>query len=110
MSWAGFLGKQLKEISFGSCDAELYYEAEDFDDFLKLLEAYPDIEQVHPVVEHDWGQRAIRIYDPDHHVIEVAEPLGKVCLRFRDSGLNEEGIARRMEIPVEYVREELKKA
>ena len=50
----------------------------------------------------------MRLYDPDRHIIEVAESLSKVAKRFRDSGLNEEGVARRMDISLEYARELLK--
>ena len=32
-----------------------------------------DINYVHPVKEHSWGQRVVRFYDPDCHIIEVGE-------------------------------------
>ena len=67
------------------------------------------MELVHAPLEHRWGQRVVRLYDPDRHVIEVGEAMSDVCRRFRDSGLDEEGIARRMDVPVEYVREQLKR-
>ncbi len=59
-------------------------------------------------MEHRWGQRAVRLYDPDRHVIEVAEPLTAVARRFRNAGLTEEGIAKRMDVPLEMVRRLLK--
>ena len=34
-----------------------------------------DIEYVNPLMTHSWGQRVIRIYDPDHHVIEIGESM-----------------------------------
>lgn len=37
---------------------------------------YP-IEYVNPLMQHDWGQRVIRIYDPDRHVIEIGESIKK---------------------------------
>lgn len=107
-SWTGFLGKQPGEISFGGNDAELYYEADDFDMFLKVLDRHPEVELVHPPREHGWGQRAVRLYDPDRHIIEVGESMTKVARRFFDGGLNEEGVARRMDISLEYARELLK--
>ncbi len=108
-SWAKFLGKQPEDVRFGGGDGELYFTVEDFDGVLKALEKIPDLKLVHPPLEHRWGQRAVRLYDPDRHIIEVAEPLSQVCRRFRDSGLNEEGIARRMDVSVDFVREQLKK-
>ena len=80
----------------------------DFGAGLGTMKAHPAVELVHPPLEHRWGQRAVRLYDPDRHIIEVGESLAVVCRRFRDSGLNEEGIARRMDVSVEFVREQLK--
>lgn len=107
-SWAGFLGKAPEEICFGGHDAELYLEAEDFDVFLNRLREHPEVGLVHPTQEHRWGQRAVRLYDPDRHVIEVGESMDKVARRFYDGGLNEEGVARRMDISLEYARELLR--
>ncbi len=106
-SWAEFLGKDASDVAFGGDDAEIYFEEEDYDAFLKTLKERR-VELVHPPLEHRWGQRAVRLYDPDRHVVEVAEPLAKVCRRFFDSGLNEEGVARRMDIPLEHVQAYLK--
>ena len=64
----------------------------------------PDIVPVHPVKEHAWGQRVIRIYDPDRHIIEVGENMEAVCKRFLDSGMTPEQIAERMDVPVKYVK------
>ena len=50
---------------------ELYFETDDFDGFLDKLAARCDVEYVHPVRRHDWMQRVVRIYDPDHHIIEI---------------------------------------
>ena len=108
-SWQGFLGVEPNDIRFGGRAAELYFEEDDFDGFLAKLESYPEISYVHPPLEHRWGQRVVRLYDPDRHIIEVGEAISDVCRRFRDSGLDEEGIARRMDVPVEYDREQLKR-
>ena len=109
-SWTGFLGKTPGEIAFGGNDSEIYFETGDFDGFLRRLFETPSVELVHAPLEHRWGQRVVRLYDPDRHIIEVGEAICDVCRRFRDSGLDEEGIARRMDVPVEYVRQQLKKA
>ena len=107
-TWAEFLDKPAEDIRFGGNDAEMYYIADNFDTILSILKDYPQIELVCPPVEHRWGQRAVRLYDPDGHIIEIGESLNKVAKRFRDSGLNEEGVARRMDISLEYARELLK--
>ena len=53
--------------------------------------------------EHRWGQRVVRFYDPDKHIIEVGEKLDAVVQRFIDSGLSAEETAVRMDIPVDFV-------
>lgn len=107
-TWAEFLDKPMEDIRFGGNDAEMYYVAEDFDAFLWILKGHPEIKLVRPPQEHRWGQRAVRLYDPDGHIIEIGESLDKVAKRFRDGGLNEEGVARRMDISLEYAKELLK--
>lgn len=63
-----------QESSFGGRDAELYFEESDMDGFLEKLKgsAFP-IEYISVPTENDWGRRVVRIYDPDRHMIEVAE-------------------------------------
>ena len=91
-----------KAISFGGNQFELYFEEDDFDAFAARLGAN-SIEYVHPVKEHSWGQRVVRFYDPDHHIIEVGENLKAVCQRFLDGGMTPEQVAKRMDVPVKFV-------
>ena len=68
--WESFTGKTVMQ---GSHDSELYFEENNMDGFLAKLEAYGDkIQYVNPV-EEVYGQRVVRLYDPDMHVIEVKE-------------------------------------
>lgn len=71
--WDRLIGK--KSVC-GDSDAELYFEEQNLDEFQKKLEAYPEpIRYLNPLMKHEWGQRVIRIYDPDGHVIEIGEPM-----------------------------------
>lgn len=79
---------------------ELYFEEENFDDFLKKLNRFPSIRLLGGVVEHGWGQRVIRLYDPDGHLIEVGECMKTVIRRFLDTGLTMEETAERMDVSV----------
>ena len=95
-----FIG--TSEIYFGSNNFEIYFEENDFDKFaIKLKEC--DVEYVHPVKEHSWGQCVVRFYDPDKHIIEVGENIKVVCKRFLDSGMTPEQVAERMGVPVKLV-------
>ena len=63
----------LKEVSFGSHSSELYFEEYDLDTFVKKLETskYP-ISYATPFGECQ-GEKLVRLYDPDLHLIEVKE-------------------------------------
>ena len=99
-TYKAFIGKE--EISFGGDNFELYFEEDDFDSFAEKLKEC-DVEYVHPVIEHSWGQRVVRFYDPDKHIIEVAENLTKVVQKFLNEGMSAETIAMRMDVTVDYV-------
>lgn len=99
-TYKAFIG--TSEISFGGNDFEIYFEEDDFDAFARRLQAC-DIAYVHPVKEHAWGQRVVRFYDPDKHIIEVGENINVVCKRFLDSGMTPEQVAARMDVPMKFV-------
>ncbi|MEA4911729.1 MAG: VOC family protein [Oscillospiraceae bacterium] len=100
-SWKALIGAQT--LSLPDNAAELYFEEEDLDVFLARLEAH-DVRQVHPPRTQRWGQRVLRFYDPDGHIIEVGEPLRIVVARFYGDGMCAEQIAQRMEVPLDFVR------
>jgi len=86
-----------------SYNMELYFEEEDFDGFITKLRQYPDIkyfENRNAVKEATWGQRFIRFYDLDEHIIEVGENLKMVVKRFLDSGMTMEEISKRMDVSI----------
>ena len=62
-------------MMFHSNTMELYFETEDFDGFIALLDQYPDVERLHEAKTFPWLQRGIRIFDPDGHLIEVSESM-----------------------------------
>ena len=103
-TWINFIEKSENEICFKGNNAELYFEEDDFDGFLEKLNAIPDLDYVHPAKEHGWGQRVVRFYDCDGHIIEVGENMKAVCKRFLDSGMSMEETAKRMEVPVRFVQ------
>lgn len=100
-TWEEFIGG--KSVVLRNNAVELYFEETDIDAFLKRLRSF-DIEYVHDVKEHGWGQRVVRFYDPDGHIIEVGEAMETVVKRFRDSGMTDGQVAERMDVPLEYVR------
>ena len=99
-TWVQFI--ETDALTWNGKVSELYFEEDDFDTFAERLRGQ-DIRYVHPVKEHAWGQRVVRFYDPDGHIIEVGENIQSVCRRFADSGMTPEQIAVRMDVPPEAV-------
>ena len=104
-SWREFIGHKPVTLSHNA--GELYFEETDMDRFLAHLSTF-EISYVHPPLEHRWGQRVVRFYDPDGHVIEVGESMTQVVKRFAAGGMTPEQIARRMDVSLSYVQEHLK--
>ena len=103
-TWMEFIGAKENEVVFGGNNAEIYFEEDDFDSFAEKLKGLKNIDYVHPVIEHRWGQRVVRFYDPDKHIIEVGENIKFVCRRFLDSGMTAEEVAVRMDVPLKFVQ------
>ena len=84
-----------------SNNAEIVFEEQDFDSFLSKLKEYPNIEYLGEVIEHSWGQRVIRFYDLDGHIIEVGEDMKMVIKRFLTSGMAMEEVSVKMDASIE---------
>ncbi|MBO0410412.1 glyoxalase [Enterococcus hulanensis] len=108
-SWADFIHKKETEVVLENNAIELYFETKDMDAFIERLAARKDIEYLHPLLEHSWGQRAIRFYDLDKHIIEVAESIAMVVKRFIDSGMTIEEVAERTGVEPPYIKDILDK-
>lgn len=108
-SWKEFIDKDDQDIVYGGNDAELYFETEDLDAFVHFLDTYEGIEYVHRLKEHDWGQRGIRVYDPDHHIIEVSETMPQVCKRYAKQGWDVNEISKKTMLSNKMVERMLKK-
>ena len=83
-----------------SNNAEVVFEEQNFDGFLNKLKEYPDIEYLGEVIEHSWGQRVIRFYDLDGHLIEVGEDMKMVIKRFLNTGMSMEEVSERMDVSI----------
>lgn len=71
--WKNFIEK---DIIPKNNMTELYFEESDIEGFAKKLEESEfEIEYVNELMEHSWGQKVIRFYDPDGNLIEVGTPV-----------------------------------
>lgn len=99
--WERFIEK---EVFCGGNDAELYFEENDIDAFLEKLETSQyEIEYLNKCIEHDWGQRVIRLYDPDRHMIEIGESMEYVARRFLKMGMSAEQVSEKTQLPLAQV-------
>ncbi len=100
-SWKEFLNTQ--KVTLPNNAGELYFVTEDMDAFLPHLERW-QVQYVHRLKEHSWGQRVVRFYDPDGHIIEVGEGLEQVAKRFLSQGMTLEQVAQRMDVPMSFLQ------
>jgi catechol 2,3-dioxygenase-like lactoylglutathione lyase family enzyme len=106
-TWLSFIDRQADDISYGANDGELYFEEHEIESFFIRQRVF-DVELIHDLHEHSWGQRVVRFYDLDGHVIEVGEHMGDVTRRFLNAGMTREEAATRMQVPSDMIEEFLK--
>lgn len=93
-------------ITFCTNNAELYFEENDMDWFMERLCSWPKtIEYVTPFMQHEWGQRIVRFYDPDGHMIEVGESMDFVARRYLLQGMSVEETAIKTQMAYKKVEE-----
>jgi catechol 2,3-dioxygenase-like lactoylglutathione lyase family enzyme len=82
---------------------ELYFETDDLQDIYSVLKG-SSTRFLHEIHEESWGQRTLRFFDPDNHLIEVGESMQKFVVRFIDQGLGIEEVSRKTHIPAEEIK------
>ena len=100
-SIAGFKADTMK---FRSNTMELYFETEDFDGFIRLLDSYPQVERLHEPIMFEWLQRGIHIFDPDGHLIEISESMYSVACKQFKAGKTIEETVKLVQHPIEVVQ------
>lgn len=83
---------------------QLYFEVEDLEHWQEKIKKIDNIEFIHEAKEYPWGQRVIRFYDYDQHIIEVAESMTSVAKRFLAQGLSVEETSQRTMFPIDFVK------
>jgi catechol 2,3-dioxygenase-like lactoylglutathione lyase family enzyme len=107
--WDASYAYQMMELDdsikkpLGQRNVELYFESDDIDSINDLMKDN-HVDFVHHLKEQPWGQRCFRVYDPDRHIIEIAEPMPLVIQRYAQEGLSLEEISKKTMIPLEIVK------
>lgn len=91
------------EYKYGGNTCQLGMEEENLDAFLEHLKRFDDLDWFTPLKEYPWGQRSLRLYDPDKHIVEVGEDMKVVVKRFLRSGMTVPQAAERTWYPLPFV-------
>jgi catechol 2,3-dioxygenase-like lactoylglutathione lyase family enzyme len=81
---------------------ELYFETDELEPIYQRLHT-ADVEFIHSICEQPWGQRVMRLYDPDGHVVEIGETMEGVVWRFYEQGLSREVISTKTSMPHKFI-------
>lgn len=86
---------------------ELCFDTEDFEnDTAHILSHKPKM--LHGVAEEAWGQRTIRIFDPDGNLIELGESIPCFCRRLYHEGMTAWQVSEKTGVTIEQVKEYVK--
>lgn len=108
-SWCFFTGCNQDFFRYQGNDAEFYFEEEDFDTFVAHIEK-EQIETLGGVTVMPWGQKVIRFYDPDKHIIEVGEDLSVLIRRLYKEGMSVDELVEKTYMKKGIIERILKKS
>lgn len=92
------LGGAARTVVTKAHNGELYFESDRPEFYAQRLEG-ASVTFVHGLQEQPWGQRVIRFYDPDGHIIEIGEPMATAIRRMQAQGMTIEAIVKRTRLP-----------
>lgn len=101
-------GKENSEKNMEK-NAELYFETRNIEKVWSAINQDGNIEIIHNIKEENWGQKTIRIFDPDKFIIEIAEPMDQVVERLSSLNWEVEKIANKTQLPISEVKKILRK-
>lgn len=104
-NYSQLIGLSENDILRKAHDFQLYFEVADLDSWNSRLKNISSLELLHDIKEYAWGQRSIRLYDPDMHIVEVAESMESVVKRFLKQGLSVEETAEHTMFPIDFVKQ-----
>ena len=87
---------------------ELYFETDDIGPVFQNL-TEQGVKFLHGIHEEPWGQKTVRIFDPDENIIEIGETLECFINRMRVSGMGIDDIAGKTGMKTEDIQRVLKK-
>lgn len=107
-SWTEFTKCDPSFFKYQGNVVELYFEEEDFDGFIIKLKNL-DVSIIGKEATMPWGQKVIRFYDPDKHIVEVGEDLTVMMKRLHKAGLSVDQLVEKTFLKKGIVERMLKK-
>ena len=102
--YAELVGISVESVMTKSHNFQLYFEVENLDEMFDNLKSMEELRWIHEITEYPWGQRDIRIYDPDMHIVEIAESMESVIKRFLSQGMPVDEISKRTMYPIDFLK------
>ncbi len=103
--YAELVGLAVDSVKEQPHNFQVYFEVGDLDKVYAEMKSISSLQCVHEIKEYPWGQRDIRVYDPDKHIVEIAEDMSIVIKRFFDQGMSLEEVATHTMFPPEVVKQ-----
>ncbi len=67
-----YISRSYHGEQLGNCGVDFYFTTSDLPAMEhKLKEA--NVEFIHSIKQHDWGEKVIRVLDPDGHLLEIGD-------------------------------------
>lgn len=101
------IGISANSVKSKEHNFQLYFELYDLDAAFEKMKSIPELEWVHEIKEYAWGQRDFRVYDPDYHIIEIAESMESVVKRFLGQGMSVEEVSKKTMYPLDVLKQML---
>jgi catechol 2,3-dioxygenase-like lactoylglutathione lyase family enzyme len=96
-----FLNEKLN-LDLKSNRFEFYFESENLEELEKKLISQK-VNFLHSVHVETWGQKTLRFFDPDNHLIEVGEEMHTYITRMHNEGESLEIIHKRTLLPMNKI-------
>jgi catechol 2,3-dioxygenase-like lactoylglutathione lyase family enzyme len=81
---------------------EIYFETDDIVEVSKNI-SNQNSNMLHEIIEETWGQKTLRIFDPDGNLIEIGEKLEVFIRRLYATGMTLQQIAEKTGVPVNQI-------
>lgn len=88
---------------------ELYFETDEIENIWSKIKQQSNVKIIHDLKEENWGQKTLRIFDPDEFIIEIAEPMNHVVKRLNAEQLPLIDISDKTQLPINEIKEILNK-